>query len=70
MDMVQVQSSNLDSVGYDEKSKLLVIRFKDGNVYEYYDVPKEEFDGLMFAASKGKYAIANIYKRYKQRKTT
>ncbi|MBU0579637.1 MAG: KTSC domain-containing protein [Candidatus Margulisbacteria bacterium] len=68
MDMVSVSSSNLSAVGYDEDSALLQIEFKSGVVYEYYDVPKYEYEGLMAADSLGKYADQNIYKHYRQSK--
>ena len=68
MEMQYVESSNLRAVGYEQASGILAIEFKDGSIYEYYDVPQYEFDGLMSAESKGKYGHANIYKRYKQQK--
>lgn len=68
MEMQYVESSNLKAVGYDQDNAILVIEFRDGSVYEYYDVPQYEYDGLMCAESKGKYAHANIYKRYRQQK--
>ena len=68
MDMVAVESSNIAEIGYCVDSSVLVIEFKDGSAYEYYDVPQYEHDNLMGAESKGKYAHANIYKRYRQQK--
>lgn len=55
-----VDSTNLKSVGYDKASKTLEIEFQNGGVYEYYEVPKEEFDDLMSANSKGSYFMSNI----------
>lgn len=68
MEMQYVESSNLRAVGYDQNNAILEIEFRDGSAYEYYDVPQYEYDGLMSADSKGKYAYANIYKRYRQQK--
>lgn len=68
MEMQYVESSNLKAIGYDPDVAILVIEFNDGSAYEYYDVPQYEFDGLASAESKGKYANANIYKRYRQQK--
>ena len=40
------------------------IEFRDGSVYEYYDVPEEEFNGLKHASSHGKYFHQNIKNMY------
>lgn len=68
MDMQSVDSSNIDTIGYDPNSATLRISFKTGGMYEYYDVPQHEYDGLMGADSKGSYANKNIYKSYTQQK--
>ena len=68
MEMIDVSSSNILRIGYDESTALLIIEFKDGSSYEYYDVPQYEYDGLMIAESHGKYAHQNIYKKYRQQK--
>lgn len=59
-----VSSSNLASVGYDEKTQILEIEFNHGGVYEYYDVPKEEHKALMSASSHGSYFYHNIRDDY------
>jgi hypothetical protein len=55
MERFPVESSNLASVGYDPESAVLEIEFKSGGIYEYSGVPQSVYDGLMNAASKGKY---------------
>jgi hypothetical protein len=55
-----VDSSNLASVGYDEANEILEIEFNHGGVYQYFDVPKEEYDALMNADSLGSYFFHNI----------
>lgn len=62
---VEVESSNIKSIGYSEADSILEIGFKDGNVYQYYDVPKYEYEALMAPGSKGAYAHRNIYNKYK-----
>lgn len=37
----QVESSNLASVGYDMKMKLLQVEFKNGSIYNYSNVPEQ-----------------------------
>ncbi|NJK45260.1 MAG: KTSC domain-containing protein [Pleurocapsa sp. SU_196_0] len=58
-----VTSSNLRSVGYDPATRTLEIEFKNG-VYQYADVPLEEYEALMAAGSHGSYFIQNIRDAY------
>ena len=60
MDRQPVQSSNLVSVGYDASSQTMEIEFRDGRVYQYFDVPGSVFDELVVAASAGSYFHHNI----------
>lgn len=62
MEMQPVSSSNLAAVGYDEESSTLRVEFLNGTSYEYYNVPKEVFEDLLNAGSKGQYFNANIKK--------
>jgi len=65
VDMVKVVSSNIDSVGYDEKVKELYVRFKGGlGVYKYLLVPKELVETFMLAESKGKFFNSLIKNRF------
>jgi len=64
MEMIKVQSSNLDSVGYDEETKTPVIKFHNG-AYKYFGVPKQIFLNLLNASSKGEYHadfIKDVYR--------
>lgn len=65
MERIQVSSSNIQSIGYDEASMTLEVEFKNGAVYQYFDVPKTEYDALMSAGSQGQYLAANIKGRYR-----
>jgi KTSC domain len=64
MKRIQVESSNLASVGYDESTKTLEIQFHSGGIYEYDDVKKEIYDDLMKAESKGSYFMSMIRGAY------
>jgi hypothetical protein len=69
MQRTQVSSSNLMSIGYDVDSKILEIEFLSRDIYQYFDIPKNIFQGLMNAASHGTYLDANIKKAgYRYRK--
>ena len=58
--MVPVQSSNLNLVGYEPAAGTLYITFKSGDTYAYYGVPVAVYRALMLAPSKGRYHSAHI----------
>lgn len=62
MNMVPVSSSEIASVGYENGT--LHIRFHSGGLYQYTNVPASLYQGLIAAASKGRYFHANIKGRY------
>ena len=66
MNMTPVSSSNLSSVGYENGT--LYIRFHNGRLYAYYNVPVSEYEALMSADSHGKYFNANIRNLYDYRR--
>jgi len=66
--MIPVESSMVDSVGYDEERRLLQVVFTSGRVYCYEDVPPEVFQGLLAAESKGQYMRAHIIDVYPYRR--
>jgi len=59
-----VASSNIASVGYNAENKILEIEFHHGAIYQYFDVPKEEYETLMNASSYGSYFYHNIRDDY------
>jgi len=64
MDRNQVSSSNIVSVGYDQQNETLEVEFRDGAVYQYYNVNKNLYDQFMAASSKGQflaYQIKNVF---------
>ena len=65
IERVPVDSSNLKSVGFDEKSHVLEIQFHHGGIYRYHDVPAETHAALMKAESKGKYFQTNIRNKFR-----
>jgi hypothetical protein len=68
MDMVSVSSSNIDAVGYDDNSETLQVAFKNGSVYQYFDVPEHVFASLRDASSVGGYLASNIKGIYRYSK--
>ena len=55
MQRQSVESSMLQEVGYDPERRVLEVEFASGEVYDYYDVPPEVYDGLLRAESPGQY---------------
>jgi curved DNA-binding protein CbpA len=59
-----VVSSTMRSIGYDHKSKTLVVHFYHGGTYWYENVPNKIYQKLMSAPSIEKYFSLNIAYRY------
>ena len=64
MQLTTVESSMIYAVGYDPETQTLTAVFNNSGTYEYYDVPPEEYEGLMAADSKGSYMRNNIIDMY------
>jgi len=64
MERINVRSSNISSIGFDDSSEVLEVSFKGGGVYEYSGVPKSVFEGLQSAQSVGKMLNAVVKGRY------
>jgi len=60
MDRTPVDSSNIDSIGYESVTQKLEIGFSNGEVYQYSDVPEDVYANLMSAESKGRYFYIHI----------
>jgi hypothetical protein len=55
MQHVKVKSEHLMSVGYDEETRTLEVRFVGKKLYRYQYVPQRIYTGLINAPSKGQY---------------
>lgn len=60
MQRASVSSSNVDSIGYDEDNETLEIEFKNGAIYQYFDVPLGVYNTLISSSSIGAYMASNI----------
>jgi len=60
MNRTPIESSMIRDVGYDLETQTLEIGFNSGTVYQYFDVERETFDGLMQAPSAGQYFLDAI----------
>lgn len=59
-----VESSSLQSVGYDVTNQVLEIQFRTGRVYRYFGVPPDVYSSLMQASSLGAFFNASIRDQY------
>lgn len=60
-----VQSSNIEKIGYNEEDKILYVKYKLGKIYAYANVPKDLYESLNKAESKGSYMNSNIKNKFK-----
>jgi len=51
--LISFNSSSIAAGGYDASSGTLRLRYVDGDVYDYRNVPSAVFDDLVKAPSKG-----------------
>ena len=65
MRRVPVTSSNIAEIGYDKASGTFEILFRNGRLYQYFDVPPQEHSELIKASSHGRYLNAHIKGRYR-----
>ena len=67
-EMIYVDSSNVEAIGYDADTLQLYVQFKAGTTYVYYDVEQFVFEEFKMTDSKGRFVtsrIKNIYSYYK-----
>ena len=64
----RVRSSNIRSVGYDPEHSVLEVEFHDHDLYHYFDVSADVYEGLMRAPSHGRYLNSHIKGRYRYQK--
>ena len=60
MERQAISSSNLVEVGYDPAAETLEIAFKNGSIYQYFNVPAVMFEQLLTAGSPGGFFNSEI----------
>jgi KTSC domain len=68
-EMIYVDSSNVEAIGYDDDTQELHVQFVSSGYYVYNSVPRPVFDDLMNSPSKGSFInreVKNIYQFTKQ----
>lgn len=61
---LKVSSSNVYSVAYSPRYKVLYVKFKDGSTYGYTEVSKLTYAKLLGASSKGSFLHHSIYPKH------
>lgn len=64
MEREMVDSSTVLSIGYEPTSSTLEVEFKNGGLYQYYNVPDAIYQQLMASDSKGKFLHTYIKPAY------
>lgn len=64
MERKRVSSSNIRSIGYDEKTRTLEVEFNHGGVYQYANVPPEIYRRFTSASAIGSFFKDNIEENY------
>jgi hypothetical protein len=59
-----VDSSAINSVGYDRATNVLELELAEGEVYRYFAVPHRVHRELLAAGSIGRYFLSEIRDRY------
>jgi hypothetical protein len=65
MNRTAVTSSSLEAVGYDAETSTLEIEFRDGSIYQYFDVSEAGHTELITAPSHGRYFSEQIRGMYR-----
>ncbi len=63
-----VKSSRISSVGYEEKSRILEVRFHDKSTWQYQNVPPRIFTVFLTVVSKGRYYDGVVKGKYPEKK--
>ena len=61
---MQVESTAIRDIAYDDAHEKLVVTFQDGDAYVYVGVPGEVHRSFVDAESKGRFFVYEISGRY------
>lgn len=64
----KVNSSNIVESRYDIEKKIMQVEFKNGSIYEYYDIPHAIYTRFRLSESQGKFLHSTIAKSFKYKK--
>ncbi len=64
MERKNIESSMIESIGYDANSSTLEVEFKSGEVWQYFDFPEPLWYEFEASGSQGKFFHREIKKQY------
>ena len=70
MERKKVESSNIESVGYDPEKLILEVEFENSGVYEYYGVDDDIYQSFMKDTSLGRFFGKHIRGKFESKKLT
>lgn len=70
MKHVDVESTLIHSIAYDETERVLEVRFQDGDAYRYFEVEPELVEEWLNADSKGAFFNDHIRDAYITRRVS
>lgn len=62
--MIQVKSSLIEAVDYNQEKQILKVQFKNGDLWQYEEVDKFIWDEMINAKSIGKFFLEVIKGKY------
>ncbi len=65
MNWIEANSSNIARYKYDPESYVLAVEFKNGGIYNYFDVPEAVFEQMQAAPSQGQFLAQQIKGTYR-----
>ena len=68
MDRQAIESTSIRSIGYEPINSILEVEFKNGGIYQYFNVPPDVYEELMNTESHGIYFHENIKEIYQYAK--
>jgi hypothetical protein len=64
MERNHVESSALQSVGYDPEKRILEVKFRDDGVWQYFSFPPSAYKKFCSASSLGNFFVTKIKGKY------
>lgn len=64
IEMIPVESSALEAIGYSEEFEVLAVEFDNGGIYLYYDVSENVFKDFLNAKSRGGFFNSEVKGQY------
>ena len=65
---MNINSSRISSVDYNESTEVLIVEFVSGGKYKYFSVPEIIYNGLVKSSSPGNFFDSSIKKNYNFKK--